>query len=329
MSPPDRGRLALLLSGGGVLGFFHAGVIRALLAEGLLPRVIAGASAGALIAAIAGTRNDAALAALVGDDAAGIAATADEQSYTRMTGAAMSAMIDRLIPDLTFAEAEAASGRATVIAVAGPRARHGGLLCGPATTPDLLVRDVVLASCAVPFVFDAVALRERRADGEVAAAYVGRRWVDGSLYADVPAAALREACGVEHCIVSMVSPFVAPFVTDPAVDGPVLHEWVQATYAAGRAATRGWVAAAQALWSAVPAVEAMLDATQRMLAQDYDADMLLTPVAPLASIAGMFDAPGAGRVAMLAAEGEARTRARLAQVRALAATGLPAAGHAA
>ena len=181
------------------------------------------------------------------------------------------------------------------------------------------MRDVVLASCAVPFVFDAVALRKRRADGEVIAANVGRRWVDGSLYADVPAAALREAYGVEHCIVSMVNPFIAPFVTDPAVDGPVFHEWTQATFAAGRAVARGWLAAGQAFWSGIPAMSAALEASQRMLSQDYEADILLTPVAPLASAAGMFDAPGADRVAALAAEGESRTRARLAQVRALAA----------
>ncbi|MEM6544150.1 MAG: DUF3336 domain-containing protein, partial [Pseudomonadota bacterium] len=42
------GRSALLLSGGGVLGFYHLGVVKTLLEQNLLPRVISGSSAGAL-----------------------------------------------------------------------------------------------------------------------------------------------------------------------------------------------------------------------------------------------------------------------------------------
>ena len=42
------------LSGGAYLGFYHFGVARALWREGLLPRVISGASAGSLIAAMLG-----------------------------------------------------------------------------------------------------------------------------------------------------------------------------------------------------------------------------------------------------------------------------------
>ena len=49
------GRSALMLSGGGVLGFYHMGVVKTLLDEGLLPRVVSGSSAGALVAG--GARN--------------------------------------------------------------------------------------------------------------------------------------------------------------------------------------------------------------------------------------------------------------------------------
>jgi predicted acylesterase/phospholipase RssA len=37
------------------MGFYHVGVVKALLTEGLLPRVISGASAGSLMAAMIGT----------------------------------------------------------------------------------------------------------------------------------------------------------------------------------------------------------------------------------------------------------------------------------
>ena len=52
------GRSALCLSGGATLGIYHVGVVKALLEAQLLPRVISGASAGSIIAAILGTRLD-------------------------------------------------------------------------------------------------------------------------------------------------------------------------------------------------------------------------------------------------------------------------------
>lgn len=52
------GRTALLLSGGASLGFYHIGLAKCLFLEGLLPRVISGASAGSLMAAMLGTRTE-------------------------------------------------------------------------------------------------------------------------------------------------------------------------------------------------------------------------------------------------------------------------------
>ena len=48
------GRTALLLSGGASLGFYHIGLARCLWSQGMLPRVISGASAGSLIASVLG-----------------------------------------------------------------------------------------------------------------------------------------------------------------------------------------------------------------------------------------------------------------------------------
>mmetsp|Transcript_29092 Transcript_29092/g.79858 ORF Transcript_29092/g.79858 Transcript_29092/m.79858 type:complete len:875 (+) Transcript_29092:185-2809(+) len=52
------GRTALLLSGGAALGFYHTGVVRTLMANNLMPRVIGGASAGSIVCAMIGTRTD-------------------------------------------------------------------------------------------------------------------------------------------------------------------------------------------------------------------------------------------------------------------------------
>ena len=52
------GRTALLLSGGATFGMNHVGVLKALLEQSLLPRIISGASAGSIVAAVLCTRTD-------------------------------------------------------------------------------------------------------------------------------------------------------------------------------------------------------------------------------------------------------------------------------
>jgi len=52
------GRTALLLSGGAALGFYHIGVVRTLMENRLMPRVIGGSSAGSIVCAMIGTRTD-------------------------------------------------------------------------------------------------------------------------------------------------------------------------------------------------------------------------------------------------------------------------------
>lgn len=52
------GRTALLLSGGAALGFYHVGVVKALMENGLMPRVLGGSSAGSIVCAMIATRTD-------------------------------------------------------------------------------------------------------------------------------------------------------------------------------------------------------------------------------------------------------------------------------
>lgn len=52
------GRTALLLSGGAALGFYHVGVVKTLIKNRLMPRVLGGSSAGSIVCAMVGTRTD-------------------------------------------------------------------------------------------------------------------------------------------------------------------------------------------------------------------------------------------------------------------------------
>ena len=52
------GRLALLMSGGAALGFYHIGVVKALMENGLLPWVLSDASARSIMCAMIETQTD-------------------------------------------------------------------------------------------------------------------------------------------------------------------------------------------------------------------------------------------------------------------------------
>ena len=50
------GRTALLLSGGGLLAMIHIGVVQTLMEANCMPHIIAGSSAGSIIASFIATR---------------------------------------------------------------------------------------------------------------------------------------------------------------------------------------------------------------------------------------------------------------------------------
>jgi TAG lipase / steryl ester hydrolase / phospholipase A2 / LPA acyltransferase len=113
------GRSALMLSGGGALGFYHVGVVKALVEQHLLPSVISGASAGSLVAAILGTHTDAELDRFF--DAQHIRFEAEQEAswFNRMFWSNnaridvhdLEEVVSRLVPDLTFEEAFRKTGR--------------------------------------------------------------------------------------------------------------------------------------------------------------------------------------------------------------------------
>ena len=62
------GNTALLLSGGATLGLYHIGVLKAMGARNLFPRVISGTSAGAVLAAFMAVRTDEEIMATFADE---------------------------------------------------------------------------------------------------------------------------------------------------------------------------------------------------------------------------------------------------------------------
>jgi len=218
------GRSALMLSGGAALGNFHLGVIKALVEEDLIPRVISGASAGAIFAAMVGTNKRQKLKGFfkvknlltASKQEASIIRRLWDHGYQKMDRDSVVAIINKYVQDLTFQEAFDLTGQHINITVSPAEPLQKARLLNSITSPNVLVRTAVLASTAVPGIFPPVTLMAKNKDGEIKPYLPLRKWIDGAFSDDLPAKRLARLYGVNHYIVSLANPFVLPFVSDPA-----------------------------------------------------------------------------------------------------------------
>ncbi|KAL4075834.1 patatin-domain-containing protein [Scleroderma citrinum] len=232
----NLGTSALCLSGGASFGYYHFGVVKAFLDAGLLPRVIAGTSAGGLIAALLCTRTDAELKALLVPELAH-KITACEEPFTvwikrfLTTGARFDSVAWArkctffTRGSMTFREAYMKTGRILNISVI-PADRHSPTkLLNYLTAPDTIIWSAVLASAAVPGIMNPVVLMQKRPDGQIVPWNWGSKFKDGSLRVDIPLQALNLYFNVTHPVVSQVNPHVHLFFFAPrgSAGKPVAH----------------------------------------------------------------------------------------------------------
>ncbi len=214
------GRSAFVMSGAGTLLYFHLGVVKALWEQGLLPRVISGSSGGALVAGLVGTRTDRELAkifdphylAVEVEREAGVMRYLSLSTTKKVPVEDVVEVISRLIPDLTFQEAWEKTGIHINIPVAPAEVHQKSRLLNATTSPNVMVREAVLASCAVPGFYPPVTLVARNVHGEKQPYLPSRRWIDGSVAEDLPLKRLARLYGVNHSIVSQTNPAVLPFL---------------------------------------------------------------------------------------------------------------------
>ncbi|MCU0634660.1 MAG: patatin-like phospholipase family protein [Gemmatimonadaceae bacterium] len=181
LGPP---RFGLVLGGGGLKGFAHIGALQAMAERGLVPRVVAGSSIGALIgAAYVGqfpieSMRHRALALkrkqLFRINHMGMLLER-MQSPSIYLEEPLRALIDDIVPDLTFHQV------ATPLLVNTVDLERGTpLVWGAPGFTHARVRDAVYASCALPGFFP---------PGEVG----GRICVDGGTVDNLPATIVRDA----------------------------------------------------------------------------------------------------------------------------------------
>ncbi|PWN43699.1 patatin-domain-containing protein [Ceraceosorus guamensis] len=233
----NLGKSALCLSGGGSFGYYHIGLVRALLDADLLPSIITGTSAGGLIAALACTRTKDELKHIL-VPALADRITACEESITIWGPRAWrtGARFD-LVPwaekaqyftmgSLTFLEAYKRTGKILNISVV-PADRHSPtILLNIISAPHCIIWSALLASAAVPGILNPVCLMSKDPKtGQAKPWNWGHRFKDGSLRVDIPLQDLHALYNVNYPIVSQVNPHVHLFFYSPqgAPGRPVAH----------------------------------------------------------------------------------------------------------
>ncbi|EJU06193.1 patatin-domain-containing protein [Dacryopinax primogenitus] len=230
------GSSALCLSGGATFGYYSFGVIKAFLDANLLPRVIAGTSAGGLVAALTCTRTEEELRQLLVPRLAD-KITACEDPFRvwfkrlRQTGARFDTVAWARKAtfftrgSLTFREAYERTGRALNISVV-PFDQHSPTkLLNYLTAPDCVIWSAMIASAAVPGILNPVVLMQKTKDGSIIPWNWGSKFKDGSLRVDIPIQSLNILFNVNHPIVSQVNPHVHLFFFAPqgSPGRPVAH----------------------------------------------------------------------------------------------------------
>lgn len=205
------GRSALLLSGGGALGFYHSGVIKALSEQNLLPNVIAGSSAGSIVAGIIGVRTDEEIVEFFADDPVDLnflgpnITKKDVEDYSpsflpplknvlpkrgyehlRDTLVLLNRFADKgyaldtnvlrdalrnNMGDYTFREAYDRTGRIINITVTPLKTDDYPHLLNYLTAPNVLMWSASLASCAIPKIFRPVELLAKDKHGNIVPYY--------------------------------------------------------------------------------------------------------------------------------------------------------------
>ncbi len=280
-----NGCSALMMSGAGSLLFFHVGVTKTLWRHGLLPAVLSGSSGGALVGALVSSHADKGLEEIFEPENLVHEIERDQGLLSHLSAIRpeiakveeVQEVLERLIPDLTFLEAYELTGRHLNVSIAAAEKHQTSRLLNAITTPNVFIREAVMASAAIPGFFPPVTLAAKNDRGKRQAYLPARKWVDGSLSDDLPAKRLARVYGVNHFIVSQVNPHVFPFVTDTEGEKSVLSTLKHTA----KVTTREWINAGASLLekplSLSPAVSRLTNVALGIINQDYVGDINILP----------------------------------------------------
>lgn len=314
---------ALLMSGSGAFLYFHAGVVKALWSQGLLPGIISGSSGGSVIGALVCTHRDEDLGPFFDPEVLAREYTAEdgEPAYNplglskRMSQAQIKQRLAEIIPDLTFQEAFELTGRHLNISVAPSEKHQNGRLLNAIASPNVFIRDAVLASCAVPGVYEPVALHAKDHRGKRVEYLPGRTWVDGSVTHDLPSKRLSRLYGVNHHIVSQANPLITPFASDVTQSTSPFAVIRRASVSTLKAWLNVNVQLLDAPLSLFPQLHRLANMSMSVINQDYSGDINIIRQVMLWSPAKMLSNLGQDDITQLIEMGERATWPKVEMVR--------------
>lgn len=219
------GRTALCLSGGGMMGCYHFGTIKALLEENVLPHIISGTSAGSVVASMICTRTDEEIERDLTPEILGDKMKCFSRSWPdRFRSVYQNGhLFDReewmeLIKwftcgDMTFEEAYKKTGRILCITLSATTKKAPPVMVNYITAPDVTIASAVVASAAVPGFVKPVVLRKKGPDGIVRLQGENKdeSYWDGSIDQDIPKNGLAEMFNCQFFLASQCNPHIVPF----------------------------------------------------------------------------------------------------------------------
>lgn len=317
------GQPALMFSGGATLGLFHTGVCKALLEQDLMPKVLSGSSAGAIMTAMLGVSNPENISKILngenffseafhfrklGDLLKGNGGVADVKYLKKF-------LVENL-GNVTFDEAFKQSGLYINVAVAPYDASQEARIMNTYTSPDLLVWSAVLASCAVPILFPPVKLTSKRYDGELTPYMATTRWVDGSVRSDFPQQKMARLYNLNYSIASQVNPHIVPFMQDDVsrFRRDMLSWPARIIRRQGKVIAKGVMDFTRERVGKVPSVRRLLDHGYGVVDQRYYGDVNIIGRYSLRHYSYMLQNPRPHLFKLLQREGERATWPKISSI---------------
>ena len=227
----------------------------------------------------------------------------------------LQAAIEAQLPDMTFEEAFQHTGRKINISVSPSEVHQSSRLLNAVTSPNVCIREAVMASCAVPGVFPAVTLMAKNARGDRLPYVASRKWVDGSIADDLPAKRLARLYGVNHFITSQTNPMVLWALRDSAGDDNLTSRLIDVY----QTATKEWLKAtypfAMTLVKRAYPLNVYVRMAYSVVMQDYTADINIIPKQRLWDPSKLLSVLSADETRRLISEGEASTWPKIEMIR--------------
>lgn len=328
------GRSALSLSGGATFGMNHVGVVKALFEAKLLPRIISGASAGAIVCAVMCTRTDEEMPALLKEFPYGDLSVFEEEGkedtvFDRirrlLTEGAwidikhLIRVMQGILGDMTFQEAYNRTRRILNICVSSASIYELPRLLNYITAPNVMIWSAVAASCSVPVLFSGAQLLVKNPiTGENTPWNpTPQRWIDGSVDNDLPMTRLAEMFNVNHFVVSQVNPHVVPFLpkdehsfaTNAQTDGDSGWVYTLTNLAKDEAVHRMHVLAELGIFPN------LVTKARSILSQKYSGDITILPEISYKDMSRILTNPTSEFMLQTCLSGERATWPRLSRIK--------------